>query len=146
MGPRAGLDRCGKSLSPPGFDPRTVQPVASRYTDYATRPTYGCVVGLKGSHSFERLQFLRLHVHLFRRLSQSGEKGLLASSCQSDRPPNRVHQRDSNWTDLLKILDFYENLSRKSKFGLNQAKISATAHEDLSTYVLLLLLLLLMTT
>ena len=24
---------------PPGFDPRTVQPVASRYTDYATRPT-----------------------------------------------------------------------------------------------------------
>jgi hypothetical protein len=24
---------------PPGFDFRTVQPVASRYTDYATRPT-----------------------------------------------------------------------------------------------------------
>ena len=28
-GPKAGLDGCGK------FDPRTVQPVASRYTDYA---------------------------------------------------------------------------------------------------------------
>ena len=39
MGLRAGLDRCGKSRHPPGFDPRTVQPVASRYTDYATRPT-----------------------------------------------------------------------------------------------------------
>ena len=39
MGPRAGLDRCSKSCPPPGFDPRTVQPVASRYTDYATRPT-----------------------------------------------------------------------------------------------------------
>ena len=26
------------SLPPPGFDPRTVQPVASRYTEYATRP------------------------------------------------------------------------------------------------------------
>ena len=38
VGPRAGLDRCGKSRPPPGFDPRTVQPVASRYTDYATRP------------------------------------------------------------------------------------------------------------
>jgi hypothetical protein len=25
---------------PPGFDPRTVQPVASRYADYATRSTY----------------------------------------------------------------------------------------------------------
>ena len=33
MDPRAGLDRCGKSRPPPGFDPRTVQPVASRYTD-----------------------------------------------------------------------------------------------------------------
>ena len=38
MDPRAGLDRCGKSRPTPGFDPRTVQPVASRYTDYSTRP------------------------------------------------------------------------------------------------------------
>jgi len=30
----------GAEISPlPGFDPRTVQPVASRYTDYATRST-----------------------------------------------------------------------------------------------------------
>jgi hypothetical protein len=35
VGPRAGLDGCGKSRLPPGFDPRTVQPVASRYTDWA---------------------------------------------------------------------------------------------------------------
>ena len=33
VGPRAGLDGCGKSHHPPGFDPRTVQPVASRYTE-----------------------------------------------------------------------------------------------------------------
>ena len=33
VGPRAGLDGCGKSRLPPGFDTRTVQPVASRYTD-----------------------------------------------------------------------------------------------------------------
>ena len=39
VGHRAGVDRCRKSRPPPGFDPRTVQPVASRYTDYATRPT-----------------------------------------------------------------------------------------------------------
>jgi hypothetical protein len=32
---RAGLDRGGKSRPPPGFDPRTVQLVASRYTDCA---------------------------------------------------------------------------------------------------------------
>ena len=35
MGPRAGLDVCGISRLAPGFDLRTVQPVASRYTDYA---------------------------------------------------------------------------------------------------------------
>ena len=33
VGLRAGLDRGGKFRPPPGFDPRTVQPVASRYTD-----------------------------------------------------------------------------------------------------------------
>jgi hypothetical protein len=35
VGPMAGLDGCGKSCPPPRCDPRTVQPVASRYTDYA---------------------------------------------------------------------------------------------------------------
>jgi hypothetical protein len=35
VGPRTGLDRCGKSRPTPGFDPRAVQRVASRYTDCA---------------------------------------------------------------------------------------------------------------
>jgi hypothetical protein len=35
VGPRAGLDGCGKLRPPPGLDPRAVQPVGSRYTDYA---------------------------------------------------------------------------------------------------------------
>jgi len=39
VGPRAGLDRCGKSRPPTGFNPWTVQPIASHYTDYATWPT-----------------------------------------------------------------------------------------------------------
>ena len=34
LGPRVGLDEPGKSrLHPPGFDSRTIQPVACRYTD-----------------------------------------------------------------------------------------------------------------
>jgi hypothetical protein len=33
VGTSAGLDRCRKSRPLPGFNPRTVQPVASRYTD-----------------------------------------------------------------------------------------------------------------
>ena len=39
MGTRTGLGRCGKCRSPPGFDRRTVQPVATRYIDGATGPT-----------------------------------------------------------------------------------------------------------
>jgi hypothetical protein len=35
VGPRAGRDGGEKSRPPPAFDPRTVQPVASRYTNYA---------------------------------------------------------------------------------------------------------------
>ena len=35
VGPRPRLDGCGKSRPLPGFDPRTVQPVPSRYTDCA---------------------------------------------------------------------------------------------------------------
>jgi hypothetical protein len=33
VGLRAGLDLCGKSPTPLGFGPLTVQAVASRYTD-----------------------------------------------------------------------------------------------------------------
>jgi len=39
VGLRDGLDRWGKSRPQLEFDPRTVQNVASRYTDYATLPT-----------------------------------------------------------------------------------------------------------
>ena len=38
MGLRAGWIGA-ENLALPGFDPRTVQPVGSRYTDYATQPT-----------------------------------------------------------------------------------------------------------
>ena len=38
-GPQGLCEQVRKISPPPGLDPRTVQPVASRYTDYATRPT-----------------------------------------------------------------------------------------------------------
>ena len=38
-GPEGRSGQVRKISPPPGFDPRTVQPVASRYTDYATKPT-----------------------------------------------------------------------------------------------------------
>ena len=39
LGPKGRFGQVRKILHPPGFDPRTVQPVASSYTDYDTRPT-----------------------------------------------------------------------------------------------------------
>jgi hypothetical protein len=39
MGPQGRSGEVGKISLPPGFDPRTVHLVASRYTDWATRPT-----------------------------------------------------------------------------------------------------------
>jgi len=51
VGPRAGLD--GWKISPPpGFAPRTIQPVPSRYTDYATRPTGSLVLRRKPQSMF----------------------------------------------------------------------------------------------
>jgi hypothetical protein len=39
VSPRAGLDRCGKSRPHRDSIPGPFHSVASRYTDYATRPT-----------------------------------------------------------------------------------------------------------
>jgi len=37
VGLKAGLDGCGKSRPPPGFDPWNIQPVAKRLTTYYTQ-------------------------------------------------------------------------------------------------------------
>jgi hypothetical protein len=42
-GPHGRSERVRKISPPPGFDPRTVQPVASRYTDWAT-PADSCFI------------------------------------------------------------------------------------------------------
>jgi hypothetical protein len=44
-GGRSG--RVRKISPPPGFDPRTVQPVASRYTDCVIRPTNNILLSLR---------------------------------------------------------------------------------------------------
>ena len=49
MGGPQGRSGRAENLTPPGFDPRTVQPVVSRYTDWATRFTseYGSKINFK---------------------------------------------------------------------------------------------------
>jgi hypothetical protein len=63
VSPRASLDM-RKISPPPGFDPRTVQPVASCYTDYATRPTTIFRLNIKqllAQHSYPRLYVYHCH-------------------------------------------------------------------------------------
>jgi hypothetical protein len=43
-GPQGRCGRLRKILSPPGFDPRTVQPVASRYTDCVVPTLQECCI------------------------------------------------------------------------------------------------------
>ena len=38
-GPQGQSGQVRKISPPPGFDPRAIQPIADRYTDYATWPT-----------------------------------------------------------------------------------------------------------
>ena len=48
-----------EKLAPPGFDPRTVQPVASRYTDYTTGPTLSLLYGMLNTPSDALKMFLK---------------------------------------------------------------------------------------
>jgi hypothetical protein len=59
----------------------------------------------------------------------SRAKCLLAAS----RPSVRLYQRGSHWTDL-RVRDFYENLSSKSKFPWTRSKIMGILHWKLSTF------------
>jgi hypothetical protein len=44
LGGPQGRSGRAENLAPPGFDPRTIQPVVTHYTDWATRPTLVRVV------------------------------------------------------------------------------------------------------
>ena len=59
-GPQGQSGQVRKISPPPGFDPRPVQPIASRYTDHATRPTK-CQYTTKITVSQPIRQYLSLH-------------------------------------------------------------------------------------
>ena len=66
VGPRAGLDGWGKISSPPGFDPRTVQPVASRYTELPRPMSRGItplILNLDATRRREVSFALRVYLH-----------------------------------------------------------------------------------
>ena len=63
VGPRAGRNGGRKISPPPRFDPRTVQPVASGYTDYATPVHEGESVAFHflATYGLQQLRNLRWH-------------------------------------------------------------------------------------
>ena len=105
MGPRAGVDRCGKSRPPPGFDPRTVQPVVSRYTDYATLPTF--------------LQY----TSLIRRAGKIAKTTIssVMSICVSVRPHGSTRLPLGGFPQNL-IFEYFSKLCRKIKISLQLDK------------------------
>ena len=66
--PQGRSGQVRKISPPPGFDPRTLQPVASRYTDYATRPT------VLGDESIRYLPPLHIKFGLIRISVQAMDK------------------------------------------------------------------------
>ena len=63
-GPQGRSGQVRKISPPPGFDPQTVQPVASHITDYATRPTLEPKEQYKFGDSFSQWQILRVSTDL----------------------------------------------------------------------------------
>jgi hypothetical protein len=55
-GPQGQSGQVQKISHASGFDPRTVQPVASRYNDYATRPTYLYIVNNNSLFNDDRIR------------------------------------------------------------------------------------------
>jgi hypothetical protein len=98
-GPRAALDVCGKSRPPPGFDPRTVQPVASRYTDWLSRPLL--------SNQFKITT--KLPVLFLGALAELRKAIIyLCHICLSVR----IEQLGSHWTEFHEM--WYSSIIRKS--------------------------------
>ena len=55
-GPQGRSGQVRKISPPPGFDPRTVQPIASRYTDWATRTHSRCLGAVKFTSKLSKAQ------------------------------------------------------------------------------------------
>ena len=61
--PQGRSGQVRKISPPPGFDPRTIQPIVSRCTDYATRPTAKLMCRPNLLFSSQRSIYIYIYVH-----------------------------------------------------------------------------------
>ena len=124
VSPRAGLDRCGKSRPPPGFDPRTVQPVASRYTDCATLPTVYNVL-----HINCRLQTVKSIINTNSSVYLKLFSVIFINSCL--QPTKQLNKQTNNLTTRSRILfsesNSFSDIRESPSFYGNQSFITAYA-------------------
>ena len=102
-GPQGRAGRVRKISPPPGFDPRTIQPVASRYTDWATpaRQKYNTVINtwfyvtLQGNSKYAlkhaRQPVLHLRKLTLRNLRTSVINFIPSTSIVMPNSPNRTN-------------------------------------------------------
>jgi len=89
--PQGRSGQVQKISPPPGFDPRTVQPVASRYTDYATRPTTHC----KGARLlFHLITYMDINILIMTPLDERPARLAEASTTHNIRKRRDIHAPD----------------------------------------------------
>ena len=107
-GPQGLSGQVRKILSPPGFDFRTVQSVASRYTDWAIGPTSCITCCISGSDSTKCCHSMRHHAAPERLTEFSGKPGAsIFSIAERDTRPlwsNDPHLSEGkNFISLTKL-------------------------------------------
>ena len=100
-GPQGQSGRVRKISPSPGLDPRTVQPAASRYTDFATlTPTRGCTTvfeiprhcSLSYFTSFRSVYFVTFIL-------------ISSSHLRSCSKPNRFYDRNVSWMCVVSLVN-----------------------------------------
>ena len=96
-GPQGRSGHVRKNSPPPGFDPRTVQPVASRYTDWATRPTSVYIVVINCSNILKHFFFFRKSISTCSHTKTLQHLTLHSGSCVMSIVRINTMYRGFNW-------------------------------------------------
>jgi ribosomal protein S14 len=105
-GPQSQTRRVRKISPPPGFNPRTVKPVASRYTDWATQPTINLLVHLiynKTITRFNDLFYISVSIKLTLASEHSIEACHYTYMITNDKSVREDHSRGFRQVGLERV-------------------------------------------